>query len=307
MKLFSAAVLASAVSAGTRNRRANYGGHQQGQSCESARGYWQKPNKIWPEWQYETHSNPSFDKCIFSNILDSGRVGREQMKLAIYFLDQTQDYNVFFQPLLDTWKVLTGKDPVPDWGNEKIDCDFAPVDIRERTEGYINQCEVMCPGLDTRIVDAESAKMAIFQFLDGYRSVINDQFGVKFEDSSDCMYDETDIGLHPLTGIMHDGWLNKWNDPCRHQDRCGQLVRNAYRNIAKFEEILGDDVQIPNLDRSFEKEDRSLHKMDENNRFYDDLYRTGIFGISKFVVESKQSQRQAEWKSRNPEDDRYIA
>ena len=307
MKFFSAAVLATAVSAGTKNRRAP-GAPQEAQSCSSARGKYQAENRIWPRRQYGNGSNQNYDKCIFSNILGSGRTGRALIERAIWFLDPTLNRNDFFQPLFDNWRVLTGLQPVKDWDDKTIDCGFAPVGFRqyaneeEDKEGYINQCDLMCPGLDTRINDAESAKNAIKKFLNGYRAVINDQFDRKW-DGNTCMYDETSFYTNEVTLVTYRGWVNGWYDPCRKQDMCAQLVTNTYGDIAKFEKILGE--QIPNLQeidgkRRFEHDMKQLKKIDEETGLPGDLYRTGIFGISKFVVESKREDRFKDCKSRNP-------
>ena len=315
MKLFSAAVLATAVFAGTKNRRAP-GAPQEAQSCSSARGIYQVGNRIWPKWQYGNNSNQNYEKCIFSNILGSGRTGRALIQRAVWFLDPTLNHDELFNPLFVNWRVLTGQDPVKEWDDErqwdderkgKIDCGFAPVGLRDYpnepdTEGYINQCGLMCPGLDTRIDDVESAKNAIKKFLDGYRAVINDQFGTKW-DGNTCMFDETSFYTNEVTLVKYRGWVNGWYDPCRKQDMCAQLVTNAYGDIAKFEKILGE--KIPNLQeidgkRRFEHDMEWLMEIDEETNYPDDLYRTGIFGIGKFVVESKREERHKECKSRNP-------
>jgi hypothetical protein len=163
----------------------------------------------------------------------------------------------------------------------------------------------MCPGLDARVNDKESAKNSIKKFLNGYLTVLNDQFAVKFKNGGGCMYDETDKGLNPVTNVTHDGWVNRWNDPCRKEDRCGQLVRNTYGHIAQFEPLL--DYEFPNLDRSFLGDMKTLTDLNpEDNRWFKDLYRTGIFGNSTLTVPSKQQMREDEYRSRFPEDKRRI-
>ena len=301
MKLFSAAVLATAVSAGTKNRRAS-DPPQYGLSCKSAKGPHQSGNGIWQESSY---NGKNFNKCIFSTLLNEGRTGRGQMQRAFWFLDQTQNYNKYLDPLITDWKVLTGQHAVQNNDEGKIDCGFAPVAAADRqwikSEGYINQCGLMCSGLDVRINDADSAKLAIKEFLNGYMTILNDQFGERFKDASSCFYDETSKGKHVLLGHDRDGWVNQWNDVCKPQDRCKQLVINTYGTIAKFESILGEE--IPNLNRQFQKDMDYLLKKDENG-FYDDLFRSGIYGIHRPdgpLVQEKREHREAEFRSRNPD------
>ena len=303
MKLFSAAVLATAVSAGIKNRRAS-DPPQHGKSCSGSRGKNQKGNNIWPEWQYGNYSNKNFDKCIFSNLLNSGRTARELMQRAFWFLD-LKDFNAFLNPLITDWKVLTGQETVPANNQDKIICDrWQPVaanDKRDKTEGYINQCGLMCAGLDTRINDAESAKTAIKEFLNGYISVLNDQFAVKYQDASGCFFDETEKGKHALLGHDRDGWVNLGNDPCRTEDKCKQLVINTYGNIAKFEPLLGE--KFPNLNRRFVADLKLIEEKNDDG-FYKDLFRSGIYGIHRSdgpLVQEKREHRDAEFRSRNPE------
>ena len=302
MKLFSAALLATAVSAGIKNRRAGSDPPQHGQSCSSARGKYQKGNNIWPEWQYGNNSNENFDKCIFSNLLTSGRVGRELMQRAIWFLDPKQNYNELLDPLITDWKVLTGQLPVPTNNQGKLMCDrWKPVANLDHTEGYINQCGLMCPGLDTRINDAESAKTAIKEFLNGYMLVLNDQFAERYQDASSCFYDETTKGKHVLLGHDRDGWVNQWNEVCRTEDRCKQLVINTYGTIAKFESILGEE--IPNLNRQFVVDLETLHGKDEDG-FYNDGFRSGIYGIDRPdgpLVQKKRENRDELFRKNNPD------
>ena len=302
MKLYSAAVLATAVSAGTKNRRAS-GAPQPGLSCASAKGKNQKGNGIWKETSY---NGKNFNKCIFSTLLNEGRTSRDQMKRAFWFLDQTQDYNEYLNPLITDWKVLTGQHAVQHNDDGIIDCGFAPVAPADRewidSEGYIDQCGLMCSGLDVRVNDADSAKLAIKEFLNGYMTILNDQFGERFKDASDCFYDETQVGRHALLGHMRDGWVNGWVDVCRPQDRCNQLVINTYGTIAKFESILGE--QIPNLNRQFERDLERIYEKDDDG-FYKDLFRSGIYGLhrkDRKFVETKRKNRDEEYEKRFPKD-----
>ena len=301
MKLFSAAVLATAVSAGIKNRRAS-DGPQPGLSCASAKGPNQKWNGIWQETSY---NGKNFNKCIFSTLLGEGRTGRGQMERAFWFLDQKPNYNEYLDPLITDWKVLTGQHSVQHNHEGIIDCGFAPVAPADRqhitSEGYINQCGLMCSGLDVRIKDADSAKLAIKEFLNGYMTILNDQFGERFKDASSCFYDETTKGKHVLLGHDRDGWVNQWNEVCRTEDRCKQLVINTHGTIAKFESILGEE--IPNLNRQFVIDLETLHGKDEDG-FYNDGFRSGIYGKDRPdgpLVQKKRENRDELFRKNNPD------
>ena len=111
------------------------------------------------------------------------------------------------------------------------------------------------------------------------------------------------MGKHVLLGHDRDGWVNGWNEVCRTEDRCNQLVINTHGSIAKFESILGE--KIPNLNRQFVIDMETLHKKDEKDeRFYKDRFRSGIYGIHRPdgpLVQKKRENRDKEFRIKNPD------
>ena len=209
--------------------------------------------------------------------------------------------------------MLTGTHPVPGLDHdEPIDCGFRdnvmvhPSTQPEQWEGYINQCELICDGLGPIVHDAESAKNAIKTLLNGFVTIVNEQFAVRFPDANSCMFDETDVWVDPKGRFdTSDGWVNSAGNTCRIEDRCGQLVTNIYGEVATFEEILGEE--FPDLDHSFEMQMKGLNETNKETGLYKDLYRTGIFGFEKFIIPSKREHRQKDWDLKWPDNKRRVA
>jgi len=307
MKLFSAAVLATAVSAKVS--------HHDARTCVSYKSTDGDPNPVF----YGKYGK-KVDTCILSRLMENGNLGRDHMRKAMDYIAMDknnaeklkQKYaEGAWQRIIEDWKVLIGQESVPDTDTEIINCGFKEnVKVRDGAgEGYMKQCGVMCAGMKN-YNDAEGAKNAIKTILNAFLTIINDQFGVRYP-KGNCMFDETKELRGEKNILLHDGYVNGYNDDCTIEDKCHQLIININKDIAEFEDLLGGKGSIPNLDRHFELQIEQLTKLDENNEFYDDLHRTGIYGIGKEAVKglrnkadfnSKYQHRYRDWMKRFPSD-----
>ena len=304
MKLFSAAVLATAVSAGTTDQRHHR--HTSVKTCT----------------QFKRHTDGVFfgkkvDTCILSKVMSYGNLGRDQIRKAAAFIDHpTFDAEKTWTDIIENWKMLTGTRSVKGNNGEPIDCGFKnnvmvhPSRNSENWEGYINQCDLLCAGLGPNVRDVESAKNAIKTILNGLITIVNDQFAERYPDAFSCLYNELDVWVDPKKLFeTTDGWVNGWGNKCRHEDRCGQLITNTYGNIAKFELILGE--KFPNLSngrngQNYENQMKKLKSFNEETGLPDDLFLTGIFGVGKFIVESKRQYRIKDCEIQRPQNKEFC-
>jgi len=253
---------------------------------------------------------------------------KAQIKRALMIIDPSQDLweqglqDVWEQKLIrQGWQVLTQAQSVPGIG-QKIDCGFkANVQVEpvigwnnepdENIDGYTSQCGLLCAGLEKNINDVEGAKNALKTIFNGLLTIVNDQFAVRYQDGQGCMYDPTRTGYnHPFFGYQ-DGWFNGVYEKCSEKDKCSQIIINIHRNIAKFEDVLGD-YKFPNLDRdTIESQMRMLTGKDEEDDFsphlYDDLYRQTVYGFGalefeKGLAQRKKDDRLRKWQKDFPSD-----
>ena len=301
MKLFQAAVLATAVSANARNRR---NPHTRVDTCEAATSSYMKSTRVF----WGTYNRKNYDTCILSKLLNNGNMGRDQIRKAIYYIDNTH-YNEskqlyaeeLFSKIVDNWLILTGYKNVPTI-DEKIDCGFKqlvevhPPPKSNESEGYINQCGKMCSGLEN-VNDIESAQNAVKEFMNGFLSIVDSQFSVRYPDGNGCWYDDITED-HPLLGYKRDGWVNGQRVPCRIQDKCNQLIRNIYRNVQAYENLLGEDLSNlgPKSERYWMTDETRLTAKNDKNEYEDDFL-AGVFGlpVSGELLDAKEKWRENKW------------
>lgn len=279
MKLFSSAILATAVFADPQSRFRRDYLRNPANNCSKSNKY----NDFW----YSKDSG-NFKKCVFSSFME--QVGREQMSHALKLItddSKTIDRLIHnqefgFNGLIEDWKRLSGFNTVEaghDFHQEHLECGFVAIEKKfdhqweeyQRREGYFNGCDNMCPWFENigsygQGNVKENAKFVARSILDNFTSIVDDQFtklatdnkvagpnGIDVYRIRMCRYNPEKKFNYTWDHIKriwiqtpHSGWENAFNDECTMADRCGQIVRNFYEKVAGFEKLLGED-SIPSL------------------------------------------------------------
>ena len=278
MKLFSSAVLVAAV-AGQQTEKLPM-------TCADANIKDRRPNKIFNRYGRGFESTKT---CQFSQLME--QLGKDQMRRAISFIGKNNEHRdlveVNFSRIIKEWKVLTGE------SDEKLDCSFDnkldeptkrlsvtrlksardPISCKTPEEpsqclhgsGFIDKCYWWCPfskpieSFDKGEME-ENAKLVIHETLDTILFLVNEYFSryhayKSGSDKNDMWRLELCARYPHWPNTRYSGQLlNRHNEECRVTDKCGQAVRYLYREVQKFEPVIGTIEKLVSYQRSWEKD-----------------------------------------------------
>ena len=240
-------------------------------TCNSANILDRKANGIF--WRRK------INVCRFSELME--QLGKDQMRRAIAHIPGA-DRNlveVSFSRIIKEWTDLTGE------GHERLDCGFDPKygptkKLSDRTvrdpvrcmtpesptdctkgSGFIDRCDWWCD-LSNHIENfgqggmVENSKYVMKQTLDKILGLTNEYFSrnhaEKFGNDPNDRF-----RLNMCERIPHDAkdypgqMKNRDGNDCRVTDKCGQAVRYIYREVAKFEPLVGSIGKLSSYQESW--------------------------------------------------------
>ena len=262
MKLFGAAVLAATVVA----RSAAPDEPAKPMTCKSAIIKDRKGNGIFDRYRPKGKVNI----CRFSELMQ--QLGTVSMNRAVYFIDNSQKYlvNDSMQRIIREWRNLAGE------GWERLDCGFDAVEgptkslskrfVRDPVRcmtpetpsqcmagsGFIDRCDWWCGIGDKADWEEDSVNVMrgtleiILQLTEEYFSqnhAVRTMSGDKLS-LNRCL-------RQGLYGQME----NRDAKPCTVSDKCGQAVRYLYREVSKFEGLVGPIDRLSKYEESWRNDE----------------------------------------------------